>query len=281
MIAHNRTIPIWLAFIAALMLVSGQQAAFSQEDSNLRRLTLRTDTLGWEAVGRIDIGSTGFCTGVLLRPDIVLTAAHCLFDRETGMRGDPTEMTFKAGLRDGKSVATRKIRRAVVHANYDYNEPDPLKSIRYDVALLQLSNPIPAAFAAPFKVQPISRLGRNVSVVSYAQGRSKTLSWQKKCGVIGRQDGLIGFSCDVSFGSSGAPVFDLSGQRARIVSIISSGGRSSNGAISIGMELPVLVNDLFNALRSGIGVFPSESFSSRRLQVGAGTKRSGARFVRP
>lgn len=269
------------AIVAAVMLVSTTLSTFAQDDSGLRRLTLRSDTLGWEAVGRVDIETNGFCTGVLLRPDIVLTAAHCLMDSDSGARRDPTEMTFKAGLRDGKPVAVRKIARAVIHPGYTSGDSDLRRRTRFDVALLQLSEPIPAALAAPFLLQSFAGLGREVSVVSYARGRAETLSWQKKCSVIGRQNGLIAFTCDVDFGSSGAPVFDRSGSRARIVSIISGGHRGDDGTVSVGMELSKLVPEMFAALQSGKGVFPAKSIPSSGLQLGGNARENGAKFVRP
>ncbi|WP_428539522.1 trypsin-like serine peptidase [Profundibacter sp.] len=232
-------------------------------------------------MGRVDIGSDGFCTGVLLRPDIVLTAGHCLFDPETGKRNDPTGIVFKAGFSDGKSVAERKVARAVVHPDYKYQGEDKALQVRYDVALLQLSSPIPAATAAPYLVQSFSGLGDEVAVVSYAIGRKKALSKQRHCGVLGRRDGLIVFSCDVTFGSSGAPVFDMSGNRARIVSIICSGGHYDGQKVTFGMELPALVSDMFTAFRTGQGVLPVKSIKPRRLQVGSDTRSSGAKFVRP
>ncbi len=269
-----------IAVLTALLFAS-LTLPTTAEDTGLRRLTLRSDTLGWEAVGRVDFGNNGYCTGVLLRPDIVLTAGHCLFEKATGARRDPTLISFSAGMRDGKSVATRSVLRAVVHPDYDTNSPNNFKRIRNDVALLQLSEPIPAALAAPFTIQSFSGLGNEVSVVSYAQGRSETLSWQKECGVLGRQDSLIAFSCDVYFGSSGAPVFDRTGGRARIVSIISSGKRDADGSTSFGMELSRLVPELMANLRAGRGVFPTARLTAKRLKVGGGARASGARFVKP
>jgi len=268
----------YVAAIAGLLAVFAPVVV--QADSGLRRLTTRADVFGWEAVGRVDIGSEGFCTGVLLRPDIVLTAAHCLFE-ETGERNDPTSIVFRSGLRDGKSVAERKVARAVVHPAYDYQGEDKALQVRYDVALLQLSSPIPAATAAPYLVQSFDGLGGEVAVVSYARGREEALSQQRSCRVLGRRDGLIVFSCDVTFGSSGAPVFDMSGNRARIVSIISSVGRYNGQKVSFGMELPALVSDLYTAFRTGQGVLPVKSVTPRRLQVGSGTRGGGAKFVRP
>jgi len=253
----------------------------AQSDSNLRRLTTRSDVFGWEGVGRVDLGDGGFCTGVLLRPDIVLTAGHCLYDPDTGERNDPTKIVFKSGLRDGKSVAERKVAHAVTHPDYQYTGDDAALKVRYDVALLQLDSPIPAAMAAPYLVQSFDGLGGEVAVVSYARGREKALSQQRHCGVLGRRDGLISFSCDVTFGSSGAPVFDMSGRRARIVSIISSGGHYNGEKVSFGMELPVLVSDLYSAFQTGQGVLPVKTITSRRLQVGGGARSGGAKFVRP
>ena len=72
------------------------------------------------------------------------------------------------------------------------------------------SQPIPSSVISPFVVARPSN-GDAVSVVSYAEGREEALSWQRACRVTGRyQDGILGFDCDVSFGSSGAPVFDVS-----------------------------------------------------------------------
>jgi len=271
--------PNILAAIAVLCIVS--VSAVAQDDSGLRRLTTRSDVFGWEAVGRVDIGSTGFCTGVLLRPDIVLTAGHCLFDPATGERNDPTSIVFKSGLSDGKSVVERKVARGVVHPEYQFHGNGSLQQVRNDIGLLQLVHPIPAATAAPYLIQSFAGLGDKVAVVSYARGRDDALSQQRRCSVLGRRDGLIAFSCDVTFGSSGAPVFDMSGDRARIVSIISSGGHYDGKRVSFGMELPALINDLYTAFRTGKGVLPVKSVTARRLQAGSGARSGGAKFVRP
>jgi protease YdgD len=192
-------------------------------------------------------------------------------------------MVFRAGLSDGAAVAEARAVRAVSHPDYDPYKPVSAFSIRHDLALVQLARPIPAAVAAPFAVQAAGA-GSRVSVVSYAQGREDALSWQRACTVLGRQEGLIALSCDVDFGSSGAPVFDVSGGRARIVSVISAGRKDDDGTVAFGMELPELLGELKSALRAGRGVTGTAEQplpEIRRIGAGSGKDGIGARFIKP
>ena len=69
----------------------------------------RPDRLvGWEAVGRVETEG-GFCTGTLIATDIVLTAAHCLFD-QNGAPIAAGEMRFRAGYHRGAAIAERATR---------------------------------------------------------------------------------------------------------------------------------------------------------------------------
>ncbi len=263
--------------IALTFLAPGQPGA---ADTGLDRLTLRSETLGWEAVGRVDIGKDGgFCTGVLVATDLVLTAAHCLYDR--GRRIDPQVMIFRAGLRDGKAVAEVPVRRAVIAAGYDPRDRDGYNQLLNDVALLQLHQTIPAGLAAPFSAGRRIGQGDAVSVVSYARGREAALSWQRRCRVTQKGPGALALSCDVDFGSSGAPVFDTSGGRARIVSIVSRGRRSDGGHVVYGMDIAGPLARLKADMRDGLRVFPKEVVQSKRIAPGTRNTSGGARFVRP
>jgi protease YdgD len=140
-------------------------------------------------------------------------------------------------------VAEGRVQRTVAHPGYDPATPVSPQNVRHDVALLELAQPIPAAVAAPYSVVSPGK-GTAVSVLSYAEGREDVPSWQRECQVLDRAEGLVALDCDVSFGSSGAPVFDRSGPRPRIVSLISAGGPTDKGAIAYGMDLPGAVRDL-------------------------------------
>jgi protease YdgD len=233
-------------FIALLLCAS---AASAQDSSGLVELVTRDDLRGFEPVGRVDVENGGFCTGALIAPDLVLTAGHCVINAD----GSPIaaeRIVFKAGFSYGAALAEVPVARTVVDPTYRSVDPAPPEMIERDVALLQLADPIPSSMIAPFVVARPGN-GDEVSVVSYAEGREEALSWQRVCQVIGRQGALIATDCNVTFGSSGAPVLDRSGYRAKIVSIISAGANDGGKPVAIGMELPAAVDRLKAALRRG------------------------------
>ncbi len=270
----------FLLLISAFMTVFAMGALRAEE--RLQPLTSRGDLLGWEAIGRLDVAQQSFCTAVLISQELVLTAAHCVFDRK-GEIVAPEEIIFRAGYVAGDELAKRRVTKVVTDANYRTQSDGKINGqmMRHDVALLRLDRPIQSSEADPFSVHADPRDGEKVSVLSYGRGRSEHPSWQKDCSVLERGGGVLVFDCDVTFGSSGAPVLVRYGTRARILSLVSAVSNGPDGQkVSFGMELPSVVAELKRRMRSADAPVLRHSAGAKRIQIGnRGT--TGAKFVRP
>ncbi|MEM6565706.1 MAG: trypsin-like serine protease [Pseudomonadota bacterium] len=240
------------------------------------------DALAWQAVGRLDAKDTGFCTATLIAPDQVLTAAHCVYDRKTRKRIAAHDMRFRAGLRNGREAAARDVVQVEPHPGYDPKGQLTADNIRYDVALLRLARPIPTSELDPFALHDRKVSGGSVSVVSYGRDREKIPSRQDVCQVVGTQQDVMIMDCDVTFGSSGSPVFrpDPLG-RGQIVSVISGMGYIHGKQMALGMTLP----DVVGQLRHQMWANKAKPVAKlNRIKVGGDGDQSssnGAKFVRP
>lgn len=268
---------------AILRRVAGCLAAFmmfampaSAQNAALVGLDRIEKASPWTAVGRLDMQDGGFCTATLIATDLVLTAAHCTFDPDTHRARSPRELTFRAGFRNGLAQSERRVIQIARPDSYVSDDDSTARHISADVALLRLARPIGSHIIAPFSVYD-GKLGQGpVSVVSYGQGREEIPSLQRECQVLAGPRSLVVMDCDVTFGSSGAPVFRREGERVRIASIISGTAIMDGERRTFGMALPETLTQL-KAKMHAAG--PAPVAKVRRIEVGGGKSGLGAKFV--
>lgn len=268
-----RGVVVWLVLVA--------QSAFAG-DGNLRPLDTGVVAGRWAAVGRIDLGSRGFCSGTLIAPDVVLTAAHCLYDKATGEPFRPADLTFLAGWRDGRAAAARNGVMILPHPGYRPGLEEGSKAHRdqigNDIGLIKLAEPIllPSITPAPTGVLP--NRGDRVEIVSYARGRSEAASMQDVCSVLGTEGRVAALDCPVDFGASGSPVFRDTTYGSEVVLVISATAEMNGKPVAIAASVEGVLAGLMARLdRAARAAAPG----ALRVQGGgSGMGAGGAKFLR-
>ncbi|MBU2360667.1 MAG: trypsin-like peptidase domain-containing protein [Alphaproteobacteria bacterium] len=263
--------------LLALCLAILAQPALGQ-DTDLRPMETKETSRGWEAVGRLDIDRSGFCTAALISETTILTAAHCLFD-DQGALIPPDRFTFLAGLRDGRAAAIRAVIRATPHPDYVHHGTRARNdAVSVDLAVLELDRPIRLPSLAPYAVGAAPTRDMPLTVVSYARDRANVASLQKTCHVLDAISHVVMMTCAADFGASGAPVFATVDGIARIVAVLSAKGEADGAAVSLAATVAGTLDTVLTAHRDGQAplVSPGPRFTSSGAR-----NDTGAKFVRP
>ena len=96
----------------------------------------------FSAIGRLNLGGSGYCTAVLVGPDLVLSAASCLYNRTEGRWWGRKELFFQTAYQFEKAGQQAGVLRYAVPGSYQPGKRVTLASTRVDFAFLKLERPI-------------------------------------------------------------------------------------------------------------------------------------------
>ena len=218
------------ALLACLLLVSAA-------DASERRYATPEEAAAYRAVGLV-VSKQGSCTGVLVAPALVLTAAHCVADAKARSVTPADQLIFHAGWAGRTAVASLRADSVEVHPGYfatggRYTEAQA----RMDVARIVLSAPTPEEAASPLPLGATPAAGAEVALLSYPGGRRARLSVQSPCLARARRTEFLILDCLSEPGASGSPVVRLGPKGAEVVALISGSRRNAEEARALALGL--------------------------------------------
>jgi len=171
-----------------------------------RRVAVDARAMPWAALGRVQTELGGRCTGVLVAPDRVLTAAHCLANRTTGRLVQPGSVHFLQGFSRGEYTGHARVAAIEIGAGWEPARRGPFGA---DWALLTLATRI-AGPTLPLW-QADMPPGAALLLGGYQQDRPEVLLADTGCALLGAgRDAaglpLLAHGCTATRGASGAPL---------------------------------------------------------------------------
>ncbi|MDX2254982.1 MAG: trypsin-like peptidase domain-containing protein [Pseudanabaenaceae cyanobacterium bins.39] len=219
---------------------TGNNRAIIGED---QRLPMTSRAYPWSTVGKIVMitkdGKEASCTGTLIGKSLVLTNAHCVYDRKVLF----PKIFFLPNLVNGRLRTKNDV--AVVTKVWSGTN-DPATYAADDWAILQINQPLGEKYGfLRWRSVPLALLQRyqkRLSVAGYSgdypdpksfqelsAGRGYTAGVHLNCSVLGEREGMLVHDCDTNPGASGSALISRIDGVYQIVGLHAAGLKDRRG----------------------------------------------------
>lgn len=218
------------------------QPVFAEVDSVIGidqrvQITSANKSAVYNKIGLILISQTYSCTGTLITPTIVLTAAHCVVDASKKQLHKASEFAFYPGMKKyvGSALGKFSVKRVVTFKKYLENE-----SYQHDVAILELTkSPNVGTIQIRQSFNNVDIVNKKITITGYPGDKDQGTLWEAS-GIGARLQpfgNMVIHTLDTYGGESGAAIRVVENGVEKIIGVHTGGGEKVNSGVAFTPEI--------------------------------------------